>query len=128
MSVDLPAPFSPTSPWTSPPSTSRSTTASACVGPKCLRTPFMLRRAFTARTPPSGEEVLAMALFAPLREPLLLLPNHADVDLASLLQLRHEQLLRLVLVDVLGRQHILAGREVLTAAGDVVALQVPHQR
>ena len=41
-SVDLPAPFSPTSACTSPASTSKSTPSSARVAPKCLDTPRAL--------------------------------------------------------------------------------------
>src|SRR5215208_2520978 len=36
MRVDLPAPFSPTSAWISPGMTSKLTSSSARVGPKCL--------------------------------------------------------------------------------------------
>src|SRR6516162_9778642 len=39
MSVDLPAPFSPTSAWTSPGRSVRSTPRRACVGPKRLWRP-----------------------------------------------------------------------------------------
>ena len=39
VSVDLPAPFSPTSPWTSPARKASETSASAWTGPKRLLTP-----------------------------------------------------------------------------------------
>src|SRR4051794_25553158 len=46
--VDLPEPFSPRRPWTSPGSTSRSTPRSACVPPKAFERPRRLRRAIGA--------------------------------------------------------------------------------
>src|SRR5205823_8925726 len=51
ISVDLPAPFSPTRAWTFPRASSRSTPRSACVGPKCLWMPTIVRRrdSLTAR-------------------------------------------------------------------------------
>ena len=42
-SVDLPAPFSPTSAWISPGYSSRSTPSTACTAPKRLRTPRSVR-------------------------------------------------------------------------------------
>src|SRR5258705_9346386 len=54
MSVDLPAPFSPTRAMTSPSLTSRSTPSSATVGPKRLRTPLIVRRTLTSLLPEGG--------------------------------------------------------------------------
>ena len=40
MSVDLPAPFSPTMPWIVPAGIARSTLLLACTAPKCLSMPI----------------------------------------------------------------------------------------
>src|SRR5262245_38411951 len=105
MSVDSPAPFSPTRAMTSPALTSRSTPSSARVGPKLLRTPLIVSRALTS-----------------------LLPELGPLDLPLRLQLQVEQLADLLLADVVLRHQVFAGREVLAAHRDVVALEVPHQR
>src|SRR4051812_7055118 len=105
MSVDLPAPFSPTRAMTSPSLTSRSTPSSATVGPKRLRTPLIVRRTLTSLHPEGG-----------------------PLDLPLGLQLGVEQLADLLLADVVLRNENLAGREALAAAADVVALEVADQR
>src|SRR5262249_4020223 len=48
ISVDLPAPFSPTSPWISPARQSKSTPASACTPGKLLTIPSTARRGAAA--------------------------------------------------------------------------------
>src|SRR5437763_16276744 len=67
MSVDLPAPFSPTRAWASPGRRSRSTPLRAAVGPNDLRMPVMVRRAAVMVTvercswfsAPQGRNVIA---------------------------------------------------------------------
>src|SRR5690349_2968336 len=52
ISVDLPAPLSPTSAVTSPARTVKSTPCSTCTGPKCLSTPRSCRIGSVTTTPP----------------------------------------------------------------------------
>ena len=49
ISVDLPAPFSPTTAWISPAATSKSTPSRATVAPKCLVTPSALAAGWLMR-------------------------------------------------------------------------------
>src|SRR5579863_790485 len=53
ISVDLPAPFSPTIAWTSPGMIRTSTPLSACTGPKLLRMPMSVITGTCAVTPGS---------------------------------------------------------------------------
>src|SRR5262245_9196213 len=110
ISVDLPAPFSPTRAWTSPGKSSRSTPRSACVGPKRLSMAVMARR---------GGVMRALALLRVLR----------PLDRALPLQLGLEALPRFGRGQVLLRQQVLPRAQLLLAVRrNVEALQVIHER
>src|SRR5205823_14879264 len=114
ISVDLPAPFSPTRAWTSPRHNSRSTPRSACVGPKCLWMPAIVRRrdSLTARR----------------ERTWLLLLVFRRLDGALRLVLRIEFLANFWIVHVLLRHDKFAGPQLLAVRADVVPFQGLHQR
>src|SRR5690242_17648902 len=112
-SVDLPAPLSPTSATTSPGRTSKSTSWSACTGPKRLLTPFSARSgpfAFTRATRPrfrlsdarrlacAGE--LSRADVGRLRVPVLDDRAHVRLDHRKRIQ-DHRRHVLLAVVDLL---------------------------
>src|ERR1700742_4026938 len=80
-SVDLPAPFSPSSAWISPGATSKSTLARACTPGKRLLIPYMRRRGSvlarrsamggrrSARGGRSGRRASALASHPPIADP-----------------------------------------------------------
>src|SRR4051812_20495070 len=76
MSVDLPAPFSPRSPWTVPGSIRMSTPSFAWTEPKVLWMSTSPRAPGTARSPggePSGAEAGAPSRSPPASDPVLLI-------------------------------------------------------
>src|SRR5436309_82444 len=107
ISVDLPAPFSPTRAWTSPRRSTRLTPRSACVGPKCLWMPTIVRR--------------RDSLTACRERTWLLLLVFRRLDGALGLVLRVELFTNFWVVHVLLRHDELAGRQVLAVRADVVA-------
>src|SRR3954454_18708954 len=111
MSVDLPAPLSPTSAITSPSRTSRSTSVSACTDPNDLKTPRNSRRSLSLTSrfisyreregdPPRGR----LRRMTPLL--LAVLRVVAVADVASLEEARREQQLVVRLRDRLRRDQI----------------------
>src|SRR5262245_5555174 len=115
--VDLPAPFSPMRACTSPGRSSRSTPRSACVEPKRLLMPRIVKRAADMACPPAS-----------------LLLELGQLELALLLERRLEELPRGLGLEVVFRQQVFAGAEglagssVCTRAADVVAFEVLHHR
>src|SRR3954452_12770645 len=110
MSVDLPAPLSPTSAITSPSRTSRSTSVSACTDPNDLKTPRSSRRSLSLTSRLSHTETAKATPSGRLRRmtPLLLavLGVVAVADVALLEEARREQQLVVRLRDRLRRDQI----------------------
>src|ERR1700722_2989429 len=111
ISVDLPAPFSPTRAWTSPGRTSRATERKATVEPKRLWIPVMVSRAVvTPHTPAS------------------LLRIGRPLDGALRLDVRRELALHFIAIHVVLREIDLAGAKLFVVEVDGVALQMLDQR
>src|SRR5690242_9868136 len=110
MSVDLPAPLSPTSAMTSPRRTSRSTSVSACTDPNDLKTPHSSRRGLSLTSrfisyrdgegDPFGPPSLLNSLL------LAVLGVVAVADVALLEEARREQQLVVRLRDRLRRDQV----------------------